>query len=147
MSAKRMAAKTGSRGEWSLSNDEVFVFGTGKYEFHEEKGVLYSIGFGWKRSQHSAKIFNEKTGEWQIYPVNEALIYCPVCGKLFKAYYIPGTTWFACCSKECYEKFDEKVKELGDFWKALEYFHQGKTMFGANPRLSSFREEDRLKGR
>jgi len=99
---------------------EVFVFGVPeeKYVFH--RGV--KVRCGERTSQHMVEIFNEKTGNWQKYAVNETLTNCPVCGKQLKAYYIPGTTWFACCSQECYEKFDEKAKELGDFWKALSYF-------------------------
>jgi hypothetical protein len=28
---------------------------------------------------------------------------CPVDGTLMKVLYVPGTTWLACCKKECYD--------------------------------------------
>jgi len=129
---------------------EVFVFGVpeDKYVFHRGVRIRYNVGSGERISQHMVEIFNEKAGRWQKYAVNEAFVECPVCGKRLKAYYIPGTTWLACCSEECYGKLDEKAKELGDFWKALEYFQERKTkagLFGSNPKLSSFREKNRLK--
>ena len=104
--------------------DEVCVFGTDKYVLYKNRRMEYDTGLGRMVSRHSAKIFNEKTGEWEFYPVNEALIDCPVCGKRLKAYYIPGTTWLACCSEECYKKLDEKVKELGSIWEALSFFEE-----------------------
>jgi len=37
---------------------------------------------------------------------------------------VEGTTWFACCSAECYKKVEEKAKELGGLHEALGYFRR-----------------------
>ena len=86
--------------------------------------INYNVGSGFTRSQHMVEVWNEKLNAWQCYPCNEAILNCPVCGKPMRCFYIPGTTWLACCSKECYEKFDAKVRELGDVWKAIEHFRK-----------------------
>jgi len=104
---------------------EVYVFGTKDFKLHRGVSIDFDVGAGPMRSQHMVEIFNEKIGAWQYCPCNETIVRCPVCGKPMKCFYIPGTTWLACCSKECYEKFDEKVHELGDVWKAIEHFRKG----------------------
>jgi hypothetical protein len=102
---------------------EVFVFGVPreKFRLHRGVGVRYNIGSGFRRSQHMVEIFSEKLGVWLPHPCNVAFLDCPVCGKLMKCYYIPGTTWMALCGEECRRELDEKVRELGDLWKALHY--------------------------
>jgi hypothetical protein len=101
---------------------EIFVFGTEKFNLHRNVSINYNIGSGVTHSQHMVEVWNEKVGAWQCYPCNEAMLNCPVCGKRMRCFYIPGTTWLACCSKECSEKFDAKVRELGDFWEAVRHF-------------------------
>jgi len=32
---------------------------------------------------------------------------CPVCGNLMYVTYVPGSSWLACCSEECYKKYRE----------------------------------------
>jgi len=103
---------------------EVCVFGTMKFNLHRGVSINYNVGSGFTRSQHMVEVWNEKLNAWQCYPCNEAILNCPVCGKPMRCFYIPGTTWLACCSKECYEKFDAKVRELGDVWKAIEHFRK-----------------------
>jgi hypothetical protein len=105
---------------------EVNVFGVpqDKFKLHRDVRINYNIGGGLRLSQHMVEIFNEKLGTWQCCPCNEAVVNCPVCGKPMRCFYIPGTTWLACCSRECYQKFDEKVRELGGVWKAIEYFRK-----------------------
>ncbi|RLI25547.1 hypothetical protein DRO58_06265 [Candidatus Bathyarchaeota archaeon] len=106
---------------------EVHVFGTGKYVLKRDVGMAYSLvapqrpGTG-RISRHSVQVYNEKTGSWEWYPCEEAIAPCPVCGRPMKCLYIPGTTWLACCSEECYRMFDEKVRELGGVRKALRWF-------------------------
>ena len=56
-------------------------------------------------------VFNEKLKTWQADPLVEYKNVCPVCLKLMLVRAILGTTWLACCSKECYEKYNQ-VKEL-----------------------------------
>jgi len=107
---------------------EIFCFGTDKYEFIPDMRLPYTTVFPPSRrrpqqySDHAVKIFNEKTGEWEYYPCNETIIECPVCGRLMKVYYIPGTTWLATCSLECNIELVMKEKELGSLAKALDYF-------------------------
>ena len=108
---------------------EVYVFGTEKFRLHKGVSVYYatSIRGELKLSHHMVEIFNEKTGRWQYYPCCEAVLPCPVCGKPMRVYYVPGTTWLALCSKECSEKFDEKMRELGgDILEVLEFFERGR---------------------
>ena len=69
---------------------EVNCFGTDKF-------VLLS--------NRKVKVFNEKTGRWQTYDMIEYHDNCPVCGKAMLVRAIPGTTWLACCSEECYRKY------------------------------------------
>jgi len=107
---------------------EAFVFGTDKFELIRNRRMVYFPILPPPRSQpcrlsdHMVKIFNEKTNTWELYPCNETITECPVCGTLLKAYYIPGTSWMACCSKDCTKKLDEKIRELGSLNKAVEYF-------------------------
>jgi hypothetical protein len=110
---------------------EVYAFGfpeeliiIGKFKLHKNISIHYNVGTGEKLSQHMVEIFNEKLGYWQCYPCNEALLDCPVCGRPMRVYYVPGSTWLALCSKECTEKFDAKVQELGDIHRALEHFER-----------------------
>ena len=108
---------------------EIFCFGTEKFELIRDVGMQYSYGFRTRKSKHTVKIFNEKFGAWQRYPCNEYLDVCPICGRLMKVFYIPGTTYLACCSSRCYE----------------EYFKLSKSMFASSPNAPSFTEEDRIK--
>ncbi len=108
---------------------EIFCFGTDKFELIRGVGMMYSYGFRTRRSNHTVKVFNEKLGTWQRYPCNDYLDVCPVCGRLLRVYYIPGTTYLACCSEECYEKYMK--------WE--------KSMFASAPNLPKFTEEDRTK--
>jgi len=108
---------------------EIFCFGTDKFELIRGIGMPYNYGYRTRRSKHTVKVFNEKLGTWQRYPCNDYLDVCPVCGRLMCVYYIPGTTYLACCSKECYEK----------------YARMEKSMFGSNPNLPKFTEGDRTK--
>ena len=107
---------------------EAYVFGTEKFELIRDQRVPYHTIYPppkdqpYKLSHHAVKVFNEKTGRWEIHPCNEAITECPVCGSPIKAYYIPGTTWIACCSEECERKFIEKAKELKSINKAIDYF-------------------------
>ena len=79
---------------------EVYCFGTNKFRL---KATV-------------VEIFNEKLGKWQWYEYSKTVMPCPVCGRLMKVYYIPGTTWFACCSEECYKKYETRLlADLDDF--------------------------------
>jgi len=108
---------------------EVFVFGTENFKLLKGVPRYYHYGFKSRRSDHAVKIYNEKLGTWQYYPCNEYLDVCPVCGKLMKVFYIPGTTYLACCSEQCYKKYEEFSK----------------SMFGIQPNLPSFSENDRIR--
>ena len=55
-------------------------------------------------------VFNEKLETWQANPLVEYRAVCPVCLKLMLVRAIAGTTWLACCSKECYEKYEQVKK-------------------------------------
>lgn len=60
-------------------------------------------------------VFNEKLETWQAEPLVEYSDACPVCLKLMLVRAIAGSTWLACCSKECYEKYwklRKKIKEM-----------------------------------
>jgi len=91
---------------------EIFCFGTEKFKLIRDVGMPYSYGFRTRKSKHTVKIFNEKLGTWQRYPCNDYLDVCPVCGRLIHVYYIPGTTWLACCSDKCYEHYKEHEMNL-----------------------------------
>jgi len=56
-------------------------------------------------------VFNEKLETWQAEPLVECKNVCPVCLKLMLVRAIAGTTWLACCSKECYEKYKKLRKK------------------------------------
>ena len=109
---------------------EAYVFGTEKFRLIRGLKIPYRTIYPpppncpYQLSEHAVELFNEKTGRWQIYPCNVTIVECPVCGQPLKAYYIPGTTWIAFCSKECAEKFDKKVKELGSITKAIAFFRK-----------------------
>jgi len=111
---------------------EVFVFGVPleRYRFHRGVSIRYNVGAGWEKSKHMVEIWNEKTEMWQCHAVNEMVDRCPVCGTPMRCYYIPGTWWLACCSKGCYREFDAKRKELGDLFKALEWFAERREQGG-----------------
>jgi len=110
--------------------NEVYVFGVPKDKFvlHRNVKIRYQTVYPppkhqpYKISDHMVEIYNEETGKWEQYPCNETVMECPVCGKLMKVYYIPGTTWFATCSEECNKKLREKARELGGIMEALKYF-------------------------
>jgi len=55
----------------------------------------------------TVEILNEKIGKgiWQNYPLVDYYDACPVCGKLMRVQAIRGTTWLACCSKDCYTTY------------------------------------------
>lgn len=56
-------------------------------------------------------VFNEKLKTWQAEPLVEYSNVCPVCLKLMLVRAIAGSSWLACCSKECYEKYDKLRKK------------------------------------
>jgi len=58
-------------------------------------------------------VYNEKWKSWKAEPLVEYKSACPVCLKLMLVRAIAGTTWLACCSKKCYEKYDNYRKEKG----------------------------------
>jgi len=71
---------------------EVNCFGTKQYKIRH--GLV-------------VELFNEKLGIWQEYPGVEHNEICPVCGRVMLVRAIKGTTYLACCSKECYKKYLE----------------------------------------
>ena len=108
---------------------EVHVFGTRRYELHKNQGIPYYPACPpkpglFRVSKHAVKLFNKKTGRWEWYPCEETLLCCPVCGKPIRCFYIPGTTWVACCSKECSDRLLDKARQLGSLTKAMEYFRE-----------------------
>ena len=60
-------------------------------------------------------------GGWQDYDGMEYEDLCPVCLKLMLVRAIRGSTWLACCSKECYEKY-------ADYQKSFESRYAPKTL-------------------
>jgi hypothetical protein len=79
----------------------------------EEKPVEVNCFGGKFEIKHGIIIrhFNEKAGIWMEEPGVEYKDICPACGKLMLVRAITRTTWLACCSKECYEKY-LKHKEM-----------------------------------
>lgn len=73
---------------------QVTVFGTDKFELLTERKII------------PAKIFNDKIDRWERHDCRFYYAICSICGKLMKVIYIPGTTWLAACSRECYEEMD-----------------------------------------
>ena len=63
----------------------------------------------------TVEAFNDEIGHWQVYGIVDYLDKCPICGKLIRVQAVKGTTYLACCSKECYEKYELKnSKDEGD---------------------------------
>jgi len=55
---------------------------------------------------------NEKLGGiWIDHVGIEHMDLCPVCGTLLLVRAIKGTTYLACCSKKCYDKYFEYIKK------------------------------------
>jgi len=52
-----------------------------------------------------------RRGRWFEYECKDYYDVCPVCGRLMHVYYIPGTTFLACCSEECYKKYEQISEE------------------------------------
>ncbi len=73
---------------------EVTVFGTDKYEIVGEQTTM------------EVRIFNDKIDRWQHYDCRFYYGICPICGTLMKVIYIPGSSWLAACSEECYGEMD-----------------------------------------
>ncbi|MBW2672642.1 MAG: hypothetical protein JRD89_04390 [Deltaproteobacteria bacterium] len=76
------------------------------------------------RTRTTAEIFNDKLGIWQRVVLVDYYDDCPVCRRRMHVLAVEGTTWFACCSAECYKKVEEKAKELGGLHEALGYFRR-----------------------
>jgi len=70
----------------------------------------FGIPEGKYRFVKGIEIYNEKLGVWQTYTLVEYYDKCPVCGRLMHVYAIKGTTWLACCSPECYEKYLNRME-------------------------------------
>lgn len=74
---------------------DVHCFGTDKFT------IVSGVKTGYVR------IFNHKTGFWQNEPCHDYYNICSVCGNLMHVYYIPGITYLALCSEECYKTYKE----------------------------------------
>jgi len=75
---------------------KVYCFGTNQFRIIKGKESAY------------VKIYNPKLKYWMDYPLHDYIDECPTCGKPIHIFYIPGTTYLACCSKECYEEYDKR---------------------------------------
>ncbi len=73
----------------------VTVFGTDKFDMLGERTIVRT------------KIYNDKINQWQEYDCRFYYGICPICGKLMKVVFIPGTTWLVACSRECYGEMDQ----------------------------------------
>ena len=78
---------------------DVHVFGTDKFQLQRGSTMGY------------VRIFNEKLNIWQNEPCHDYYDICSVCGKLMHVYVVPGTTYIAACSKECYNFIGKLMKE------------------------------------
>lgn len=64
-----------------------------------------------------AKIYNDKTGNWQRVELTEYLDSCPICGRLMRVKAITGTTWLAACPEhieQAFEELEKSRKEMSD---------------------------------
>lgn len=82
-----------------------------KWRIEKDKKITLSNVYPAKpgdfREYRVILVFNEKLETWQAEPLVEYRNVCPVCLKLMLVRAISGTTWLACCSKECYKKYNQ----------------------------------------
>ena len=107
----------------------VFCFSIpkGKFFFMPDRKILYPKFINGKLAAGewlpAVTIFNEKTKKWEDYPYVDYIEACIICEHLMRVFAIQGTTWFALCSEECYDKFSNKMAELeGSFSNALKFY-------------------------
>ena len=75
-------------------------------------------------TKDAVEIRHQKTRVWRRYEIVHSLEDCSVCGKPLHLLVIKGSTWLACCSKECGDKFAEKERQLGGLSEAFKYFRE-----------------------
>ena len=75
-------------------------------------------------TRDKVEIFQPETKTWKEYQIVHSFENCPVCGKPMHVLAIKGSTWLACCSKECTDKFAEKERDLGGMSEAFAYFRK-----------------------
>ena len=91
---------------------EVNCFGTTKYKLCPDKRIILARRYPARPEDFKeypvVLIYNEKLKTWEAHGYLEYLDKCPVCGREMIVRAIPGTTWLACCSEECYRKYYEE---------------------------------------
>jgi len=75
-------------------------------------------------TRDKVEIFQPETNTWREYQIVHSFEDCPVCGKPMHVLAIKGSTWLACCSKECGDKLAEKERQLGGLTEAFAYFRK-----------------------
>lgn len=82
-----------------------------KWRIEKDKKTMYSNVYPAKPENFYEcpviMVYNEKMETWQAEPLIEYSDVCPICLKLLLVRAIAGSTWLACCSKECYEKWNQ----------------------------------------
>jgi len=95
----------------------VNCFGNRKYKLFPNKKITLTTHYPAKpedfREYKLILYYNERLGTWVAWGYIEYYDVCPVCGKLMLVRAMVGTTWVACCSKKCYEKWFEWYKKWG----------------------------------
>jgi len=95
----------------------VNCFGTAKYKLYPERKITLSTAYPARpedfKEYKLVLLWNEKLKTWQAWGYIEYCENCPVCGRPMLVRALPGTTWIACCSDECYKKYAE-LKGGGD---------------------------------
>ena len=75
-------------------------------------------------TKDAVEIRHQETKIWREYQIVHSFEDCPVCGKSMHVLAIKGSTWLACCSKECGDKFAEMESRAGGLYEALRYFRK-----------------------